>query len=245
MGVISINCDAQVNQPPNSTGWLRVYVNYNATHVFTLANFTTETTPPYADPEGDDLAGIKITELPTMGQLLLSSVAVQVDDEIGQADIAAGNLTYLADGDNEGYSDGNARFTVKDQGSNTYTTISSQAITFIVKGDVNRAPSNVGEGEYDITVGQTVVFTRNMLTTQLEAPYSDPEGDIAENLLVVSTPTYGELKLNGILVGANQVIPFTDIDSGLLTYSATTFPEGNIEGFEFKISDAGSGQYTG
>ena len=244
MGVLTINASAQANRPPSSTGWLQVNVDYNDTHVFTIANFTSETTPPYVDPEGDNLGGIRITEVPVLGQLLLSGGAVNVNDEIDQSDIAAGNLTYLADGDNAGYTDSNARFSVKDLGSDTYTSIPAQAIVFVVKGDINQAPSNVGEGEHDMLVGETVVFTRNMLTTQLIAPYSDPEGDIAENLRVLSVPTYGELKLNGTLVADNQVIPFTDIDAGLLTYTATQFPDGNIEGFEFEISDVGSGEYT-
>lgn len=245
MGVITINASAKDNQPPSLSGWLSISLDYGTTHTFTLANFTTETNPPYSDPEGDNLSGIKITELPLLGELRLSGAPVNINDEIGVGDISAGNLTYLANGDNAGYTDGNSRFTVKDSGSNTYTIIPPQAIIFEVEGDINRAPSNVGEGEYDIIVGQTVVFTRDMLTTQLEAPYSDPEGDIAENLLVVSTPKYGELKLNNVLVGANQVISFTDIDAGLLTYTATSFPSGGVEGFEFRISDVGSGQYTG
>jgi len=244
MGIIIINASARSNRPPKNFGWFRIDMAYNTTHTFTVANFTTETTPPYEDTEGDAMSGVKITTLPVKGEIRLNGVAISVNDEITSAQIAGSQLTYVSLTDSDGYTDGVGRFTVKDIGSDTYSALTPQAMVFVVAGNVNQAPSNVGEGEYDILVGETVTFTRGMLTTQLEAPYEDPEGDIAENLLVVEPPLFGELKLNGVLVAANQVISFTDIDAGLLTYTCTTFPEDEIEGFIFRISDVGSGEYT-
>lgn len=242
MGVITIDVSERDNQPPSS-GWVEVSVDYNTEYTLTLANFTTETTPPYSDPEGDDLDAVKITTLPNFGEIRLNNIAISVDDEISHTDISAGNLTYVPVNDANGYSSA-AGFAVSDQGSLTFTTVSYKFI-FNVDGNVNQAPSNVGNGSADLFVGETFVFTRASLTSQLNPPYSDPEGDSAENLLVVTVPTAGKLELNGITVISNQVISFTDIDSGLLTYFANEYPSGGIEGFTFMISDSGSGEYRG
>lgn len=246
MGIIYINISAKDNAPPSASGWNSFNLAYGATHVFTLANFTTETNPPYADPEGDVLESIKITSLPTQGTLLKIATPVIVDEEITSAELVAGNLSYVSDsGDTDGYSDGDMEFTVSDVGSSTFTTF-PKIISFIVDGNVNEAPDTVGDGELDITVGETVVFTRAMLTSGLNPAYSDPEGDAALNLLIEDVPIYGNLYLSGVLVVENQVIPFTSIDSEDFTYVNDSLIENGInEGFNFKISDAGSGEYVG
>lgn len=245
MGIITLDVLAIDNRAPNSTGWLSVPLVYNELYVFTLANFTTETTPAYADPDGDAFHSLKIASLPSQGTLVNNSVASTVGDVVTSADLSGGLFTYQADAaDTDGYSDGFMKFTVSDVGSLLYTT-SPKVVTIVVGTSENSAPSSVGSGEADITVGSTLVFTRNMLTTQLNPPYEDPEGDIASMLLVVSIPTFGYLKLNGVLVTNGQEITFANIDLGLLTYYSNEYPSGGIEGFEFKISDVGSGLYVG
>jgi len=245
MGTISINISARDNLPPSSSGWNSVSLAFNTTHVFTLANFTTETNPPYADPESDILDSIKITSLPSQGVLIKGITPVIVNDQITSAELTAGDLTYESDGtDVNGYSDGFMEFVVADVGSSTFTT-SPKTFTFVVDGNINQAPTTVGDGELDITVGETVVFTRTMLTSSLNPPYSDPEGDAALNLLVEDVPIYGDLFLSGVLVVAGQVIPFSQIDLGNLTYVNNGLATMGDEEFSFKISDAGSGEYIG
>tara|TARA_R110002049_G_scaffold231127_1_gene403367 strand:- start:12581 stop:13318 length:738 start_codon:yes stop_codon:yes gene_type:complete len=245
MGTINIDISARDNLPPSASGWNSISVAYGATHVFTLANFTTETTPPYADPEGDGLKEIKITALPSQGTLKKGVTAVSVSDVITNAELVAGDLTYESDsGDTDGYSDGFMEFLVSDDGSSTFTT-SPKTITFVVAGNVNQAPSSVGDGELDIVVGSTTIFTRAMLTSGLNPAYSDPEGDAALNLLIETVPVYGNLYLNGVLVVDDQVIPFADIDAGNLTYVNDSLATISDELFSFKISDAGSGEYIG
>jgi hypothetical protein len=245
MGIITLDVLARANRAPSSTGWLSVPLVYNQLYVFTLANFTTETSPAYADPDGDAFHSLKISSLPTQGTLVNNSVASTVGDVVTSADLSGGLFTYQADAaDTDGYSDGFMKFTVSDVGSFLYTT-SPKVVTIVVGTNENAAPSSVGNGEADVTVGSTLVFTRNMLTTQLNPPYEDPEGDIASMLLVVSVPSHGLLKLDGVTVVDNQEIDFTDIDSGLLSYVSNEYPSGGIEGFEFKISDVGSGLYVG
>jgi len=117
--------------------------------------------------------------------------------------------------------------------------------TIIVDEYVNQPASEVGDGSATINYGETLVYTRAMFTTNTTPPYADPEGDAALNLKVLSLPIAGLLKLSGVNITINQIIPFTSIDSGLMTY----VPDGTVltaynTSFTFSIADAGSGQYT-
>ena len=246
MGIITLDISARGNRHPDSSGWNIVSLIYGATHTFTLANFTTETSPAYSDPEGDPLESIKVTSLPSQGVLKLSGSAVSVNDIITSAELAGSLLTYESDsGDVDGYADGYMGFLVSDTGSSTFTT-SPKIFNLEVSGNINQAPSLVGNNSLDIGVGSTTIFTRAMFTTELNPAYSDPEGDAASNLLIDSVPFYGSLILNGVLVVSGQVVPFSEIDAGNLSYINTSLETGeNSEGFNFRISDTGSGEYTG
>lgn len=106
-------------------------------------------------------------------------------------------------------------------------------------------PPTIGDGTKDTNYGEAVTLTRADFTTNTNPPYSDPEGDAPLNLKVNTLPSAGLLKLNNTDVGPNQVISFTDIDAGLLTYT----PDLNNTAahsvtFDFSISDAGSNTYA-
>jgi len=243
MGQIILDISQRRNQIPNSSGWLRVDLDYNQSHTFTLANFTTETTPPYSDPDGDPLGLIKITSLPSQGELKLNSVSVSVNDEITASQLSAGNLIYTSDAsDTDGYSDSFMSFVVADNIEALFTS-SPNSVTFEVSYDVvtkNEAPSQVGNGNAELTLGESFVFTRASLTSQLNPPYDDPEGNPAYQLKITKTPLFGKIKLNDVDVVDNQIIDFSDIDLGKLKYVSEEFPGGEIEGFVFEVSDTGS-----
>lgn len=110
----------------------------------------------------------------------------------------------------------------------------------------NQPPTSVGDGSENTTYGTTLVYTRDMFTTNTVPPYSDPEGDAALNLKITSLPSIGELQYNTASVVLNQIVSFADIDSGLLTY----VPDNNNQSaysatFDFQIADAGSGIFVG
>lgn len=110
---------------------------------------------------------------------------------------------------------------------------------------VNQPPNVVGNGAATTSYGVTYTFTRADFTTNTTPAYSDPEGDPAGNLRVLTLPATGELQYNSIAVTINQVISFTDIDSGLFTYvpdNGTT--TGYVDTFTFEIADTVSGSYT-
>jgi hypothetical protein len=246
MGVITLNVSARLNRAPDSSGWNNLVLAHGLIHTFTLANFTTETNPPYSDPEGDALKEVKITSLPFQGVLKLSGLTVSVNENITSSQLSSSLLTYESDvSDLDGYLDSGMEFLVSDVGSSNFTT-SPKIFNLKMHGNINRSPIEVGGNELTIGVGSTTVFTRTMFTTGLTPAYEDPEGDAALNLLIDSVPVNGSLMLNGVLVINEQVIPFSEIDSGNFSYVNSSLGDGiNPEGFNFKISDVGSEEYIG
>lgn len=246
MATMTLEISTQFSRPPSQSGWLRIAMSYGASHTFTVNNFTTETTPEYVADGA--LSYIKVTALPGQGALLLNSVAVTVDQEISATDIDAGNLVYTSNTiSTAGYNDSNMAFLVSDVVSGLYNS-SAQQVIFNVGIDfsVNQQPTVVGDGSADVTLGSEFTLTRAMLTTDLDTPYSDPEGDAADKLKIISLASFGTVKLNGSPVIVNQEIDFADIDSGLLTYLPTSIPgNGDSESFQFEISDTGSGNFVG
>ena len=245
MGNLVLTISAQENQPPSQIGWLALDLSYNSTHVFTLANFTTETTPVYADPENDALSSIKITAIPVLGQLTLNNVAVNVNDVVTMINLNTGVFKYVSEvGYSSGYSDGFFSYTAADSGSLEYISYSKNII-FSVDNNINSAPSAVGDGEANMSLGQVFTFTEASLTSSLNPPYADPENNPPYKLLITSLPSFGSLKLSGTDIFAGQEVDWADVQSGNLTYVSELLPTEGIEGFEFMISDTGSQQYTG
>lgn len=246
MATITMNISSQLTRPPSQSGWLRIPMTYGASHVFTVANFTTETTPEYVADSA--LSHIKVSTVPYQGLLELSSVAVIADQVISATDLSAGNLVYTANTlSTAAYNDGDMTFLVSDLVSGLYNDVAQQVI-FEVESDssVNQAPTTVGDGSANVVLGSEVPLTRAMLTTDLDIPYSDPEGDAASKLKIIQLASFGTIKLSGSPVVVNQEIDFTDIDAGLLTYLSTSIPGiGEAESFQFEISDAGSNTFVG
>lgn len=242
MATITLEISTQSSRPPSQSGWLSIAMAYGASHVFTVANFTTETTPVYVADSA--LSYIKISTLPGQGVLSLSSVAVTIDQEISVTELTAGNLVYVANTlSTDEYSDSGMTFLVSDAVSGLYNSV-GQEVIFVVASDssINQQPTEVGDVDANVTLGSEIVLTRAMLTEN----YSDPEGDAASKLKIIQLASFGTVKLSGSPVYINQEINFTDIDSGLLTYTATSIPgDGEFESFEFEISDTGSENFVG
>jgi hypothetical protein len=242
MATMTLEISTQFSRPPSQSGWLSIAMAYGASHTFTVANFTTETTPEYVADGA--LSHVKVSTLPAQGALLLSSVAVTVDQEISATDISAGNLVYTSNTISTAeYNDGNMTFLVSDVVSGLYNSIAEQVILKVGEDTtVNQEPTEVGDVNANVTLGSEVPLTRAMLTEN----YSDPEGDAADKLKIIELASFGTVKLNGSPVIVNQEINFTDIDSGLLTYISTSIPGAEeSEQFEFEISDSGSNTFVG
>jgi len=97
-GKAVIGVAAQIaNLPPTVVGTGSAKIAYGETLVFTRAMFTSATTPAFSDPEGDPALYLKITSLPTLGEIFINGIEVTINDVIDFNDIDAGLLTYVPD----------------------------------------------------------------------------------------------------------------------------------------------------
>lgn len=244
MGLYTISIKAKVNDKPNAIGNNTITVLHGNTHVLNKANFTTETIPPYSDPDGDDVKNVQVlTSLsPGIGTLNYNGSPVIPGTEIPISAIISGNLVYVADsGTLTSYND-SFDFDISDLGSELYSGLVGK-ITFSVQAYVNQGPVS-GDNSATIAHAATKVFSVADFTTGTTPAYNDPEGDAAQSVRVNSLPANGTLMLSGSPVTVNQIIPMTSISSGNFTYVATknlTTLRNVI--FSFDVSDVGSGQF--
>ncbi len=120
MANFTIMVDGKVNQPP-IVGDGSALTDYNTDLVFTRDMFTTNTTPPYNDPEGDAPLMLKIMTLPTFGTIKLRGVPISSNQEFSFIDdIDQGALTYTPDSNNVNEQNLDFTFAIKDAGSGQY-----------------------------------------------------------------------------------------------------------------------------
>lgn len=120
MALFTVTVESKVNQPPSQVGDNIVVTGYGETYTFSVADFTTNTTPVYSDPEGDAASLLKVTQLPPTGELQLNGVAVTLNQEITFSDISSGLFTFVPDsGTTNEYSD-QWTFEIADAGSGQF-----------------------------------------------------------------------------------------------------------------------------
>ena len=121
IGTVNISVQEYVNQPPSAVGNNTLSnIAFDSTYVFTAADFTTGTTPAYADPEGDAASQLRILNVPTNGTLLLNGSQVVTNQIINFSDISAGNFSFLANGNTAGYT-ASFDFEIADAGSGQFS----------------------------------------------------------------------------------------------------------------------------
>lgn len=240
--IISITSGLKANGRPSTIGSNTLNIDHSATHVFTVANFTSETTPAYVDPEGDSMSYIKIITLPSSGELQLNGSPISINNLIQSGDISSGNFTYVSDSLNETAHNVSFQFDVADVGSETLSGLSSGIMNISIAVKANQPPSNVDDSTINSNNGLTIVFSSSDFTNG----YSDPEGDNPYSVKITSLPSTGELRLDGVAVILNQEILISEIEAGYLTFYPGANPNTNAyqETIGFEISDEGSKQFT-
>ena len=250
MAQFTVTVNAATNGKPTAIGRNTIIIPDPdaAAYVFTVADFTTNTTPAYLDPEGDAMHSIKITNYLDLdlGLLKFQGTTLTSGDiglEITAAQLANGDLTYTPEV-GTGYLEF-FEFDVKDVGSGLYSGLPTGIMNMQVAATLNLPPT-IGDGSATMDYQGTLVFTRDMFTTLTVPPYSDPEGDAALELKILTLPLETGMKLNGLPVSVNQVIQFSDIDAGLFTYTNDDVYDtnGDTQTFTFAIRDAGSGLFV-
>ncbi|MDO6963760.1 Ig-like domain-containing protein [Rhizobium alvei] len=176
----------------------------------------------FADVDGDTLASITITNLPTAGTLTLNGNAVEADDVIDADDIA--NLVYTPDADASGL-DG-LDFKVTDSDGDTSAT--NYTITFSVNA-VQDEPTTE-----DTTV--TAIYNTTYQFTGDEFPFADVDGDSLYSVVITSLPTAGALYLDNVEI--TDIIEIDAADLSKLTWVPPTDWLGDDAAvLEFKVWD--------
>lgn len=121
MALFTVNSGLYSNQAPSQIGNYSLNVNNRATTFLTVAMFTTSTTPPYLDPEGDLAQAIRVDSLPATGTLLYNNIPVTIGQIITVVDIAANLLKYVSPNQNL-LASSSFNFSVRDAGSLLFTT---------------------------------------------------------------------------------------------------------------------------
>ncbi|MFY0591879.1 FG-GAP-like repeat-containing protein, partial [Roseivirga sp.] len=146
-----------VNEPPivdSNT----VEAKQDAAYVFTSADFQVN----YEDPENSAATDIRVTALPSRGQLLLNGNPIADEDVISFTDIAAGNFTYLPPAGNSGTDFTNFNFRISDGAlfseEDDQITVNVAPLTSDLAVTKSVSPENADAGE---SVDFTITVTNN------------------------------------------------------------------------------------
>jgi len=94
----NINIEAVYENLPPTVGDTFVAVEPTGIVTYTVADFTTKSSPNYSDPENDDAYEMLIVSLPEYGKLQLRGVDVIIEQILSFAnDISVGELKYVPD----------------------------------------------------------------------------------------------------------------------------------------------------
>jgi len=213
VGNITVN---NINDAPTVTN-LSLTGNEDSNITFSTANFTSG----FSDIDGDTIAKIKITELPTNGILQLNGTPVSINQEINITNIS--QLTFTPDAN----FNGTTSFTWNATDGKTYAA--TDAVGNITINKVNDAPTIA---QFSVTTKQNtdIQFTAAKFTDN----FSDIDADQLAKIKITGLPAYGTLKLNGAAVGLNQEINVANLNQ--LTFTPNTFFNGNTS-FSWNASD--------
>ncbi|MFQ6371367.1 Ig-like domain-containing protein, partial [Shewanella sp. YIC-542] len=209
-GTVSINV-APINDAPTVSGGTITVLEDN-TQVLTLADIG------YQDVDGDSLVKLRIDGLPTKGQLRLNGQPVSRMQEIGAAELAAGQLTFTPAKDANG--DDYDRFYV----SATDGTDYSAQVAHI---GVNVTPQNDAPTATDATL--TVIEDTPYALTLQNVGYHDVDEEPLAAIRIESLPAAGTLSLNGQPVTAMQEIAASALQQGELSFT----PADNANGDDY------------
>ncbi|MCP1996666.1 hypothetical protein [Flavobacterium sp. HSC-61S13] len=83
-----------INQPPSVVGDNTILFQIGVPKTLRSSDFSTNTTPPYQDPEGDAMKDVEIETLPSVGALLYNGMPVVAGQKISAIDCDMGKLVF-------------------------------------------------------------------------------------------------------------------------------------------------------
>jgi hypothetical protein len=192
-----------------------------------------------SDTPADNLLGVKISALPTVGSLTLSGAAVSAGQTISAANVAAGNLKFMPAANATGAGYASFTFQVQDDGGTANGGVdldqTPNTITLNVTS-VNDAPA--GTDKTIITLEDTAY-----IFASADFGFTDAGDGAANNLLGVkisTLPAAGTLTLSGVAVAAGQTIAAASIAAGDLQFAPAANANGaGYTSFTFQVQDDG------
>jgi hypothetical protein len=157
---------------------------------FTISDFTTA----YTDADNNALVKIKITELPSNGELFLDNILVTLNQQINRLDLD--KLTYRPIYDYFG----SDSFQWDAFDGYVYATAPAQVNLTILLG--NQAPV-----VYDVNKNVNENTTLNFAITDFTGAYTDADNNDLAKIMILSLPTNGTLLFDNTPVTINQEFP--------------------------------------
>jgi VCBS repeat-containing protein len=213
-----------VNSPPTTTNDA-VTINEDTTVVLAITDFGT-----YSDPNGDALAAIRITTLPSAGSLQFfngtSWVAVTTNQVITAASITSGNLRFTP---------------VLNQNGSPYTTIGFQANDGSSYSGTQTLTVNVTPvNDPPVAVNDTFITDENIpVSVTVKANDSDVEG----NTLTITQVNGTNITAGGAAVTVTNGTVSLNAAGTQLTINPTSGYNGPAS-FTYAISDGNGGTAT-
>lgn len=119
-------------------------------------------------------------------------------------------------------------------------------VTIIVAAEGNLPPVKIGRISIPLDYNELYPFTLADYTTLAFPAFTDPEGDILENIKILSLPVIGTLTINDIPAVINDVVSAAQLTAGVLEYQCDPADtDGYIDkGITYTASDVGSSTYS-
>ena len=213
-----------VNDPPSGDD-NTVATNEDVTYTFSAADFTIN----YTDPESNPFAEIRITNLESVGSLLLGGTPVALNDVITSAQLTANQLTFVPVANQSGSPYDSFDFEVGD-GTDFSTADYTLTINVLPVNDAPTGDDNTVATNEDVTYTFSVAdFTVN---------YTDPEGNPFAEIRITSLESVGSLLLGGTPVALNDIITSAQLAANQLTFVPVANQSGSpYDSFDFEVGD--------
>jgi hypothetical protein len=222
-----------VNDPPAGTNKTVTAIE-DGTYTFSTGDFGFSDA---GDTPSNNLFAVKITTLPGAGALTLSGIAVSAGQFISAADVIAGNLKFspAASGNGAGYA--SFTFQVQDDGGGADLDPTARTMTIDVAA-VNDPPAGTSHTVTATEDGSHVFSIADFgFTDSADIPAN---AFLAVN--IATLPAAGSLTLNGLAVGAGQLVAASDIIGGNLIFTPAAGANGTgYASFTFQVQDDGGG----
>jgi hypothetical protein len=190
----------------------------------------------FSDVDGNSLAAVRITTLPTAGTLTLNGIAVSAGQFVSAADLAAGRLVFAPAANANGTGYATLTFQVQDNGGTANAGVDLDPTPNTLTFDV--APVNGAPAGTNATL--TLLEDGSRVLRAADFGFSDIDGDGLAAVRITTLPTAGALTLNGAAVTAGLLVSAADLAAGRLVFAPAANASGNgYATLTFQVQDNG------